>query len=53
MPHTLDQILPSLASLGLWSYWIIAAAALFEAFFVTGLFVPGMLVVAAGGILVQ
>lgn len=53
MPHTLDQILPSLTSLGLWSYWIIGAAALLEAFFVTGLFVPGMLVVAAGGILVQ
>ena len=53
MPHTLDQILPSLEALGLWSYWIIGAAALLEAFFVTGLFVPGMLVVAAGGILVQ
>jgi membrane protein DedA with SNARE-associated domain len=53
MPHTLDQILPSLEALGLWSYWIIGAAALLEAFFATGLFVPGMLVVAAGGILVQ
>lgn len=53
MPHTLDQILPSLESLGLWSYWIIGAAALLEAFFVAGLFVPGMLVVAAGGILAQ
>lgn len=53
MPHTFDQILPSLEALGLWSYWIIAAAALLEAFFVTGLFVPGMLAVAAGGVLVQ
>lgn len=53
MPHTLDQILPSLQSLGLWSYWIIGAAALLEGFFVTGLFVPGMLVVVAGGILVE
>ena len=53
MPHSLDQILPSLASLGLWSYWILGTAALLEAFFITGLFVPGMLVVAAGGILVQ
>lgn len=53
MPHTLDQILPSLESLGLWSYWIIGVAALLEAFFVTGFLVPGMLVVAAGGILVQ
>jgi len=53
MPHTLDQILPSLEALGLWSYWIIGAAALLEAFFVTGLFVPGVLVVTAGGILVQ
>ncbi|EEB84994.1 bifunctional DedA family/phosphatase PAP2 family protein [Roseobacter sp. GAI101] len=48
-----DQILPSLESLGLWSYWIIGLAAMLEAFFVTGVFVPGTLFVDAGGILVQ
>ena len=53
MPDTLDQILPSLESLGLWSYWVIGAAAMLEAFFATGLFVPGVLAVAAGGILVH
>ncbi len=53
MPHALSQILPSLESLGIWSYWIIALAAMLEAFFVTGVFVPGTLVVDAGGVLVQ
>ena len=53
MPHTLDQIVPSLASLGLWTYWVIGLAALLEAWFVTGVAVPGTLVVDAGGILVQ
>ncbi|MEX5516601.1 LssY C-terminal domain-containing protein [Pseudophaeobacter sp. 1A09344] len=53
MPHTLDQILPSLEALGLWSYWIIGLASMLEAFFATGVFVPGTLVVDSGGILVQ
>tara|TARA_R110002110_G_scaffold69766_18_gene188073 strand:- start:702 stop:2798 length:2097 start_codon:yes stop_codon:yes gene_type:complete len=53
MMPTLDQILPSLASLGLWSYWIIGLGALLEAFFATGVIVPGTLIVDAGGILVQ
>lgn len=53
MPHTLDQILPSLASLGIWAYWVIGAAALLEAWFVTGVAMPGTLVVDAGGVLVQ
>lgn len=53
MPHTLDQILPSLASLGVWTYWVIGFAALLEAWFVTGVVIPGTLVVDAGGILVQ
>ncbi len=53
MPHTLGQILPSLESLGLWSYWIIGLASMLEAYFATGVFVPGTLVVDAGGILVQ
>lgn len=53
MSYSLDQILPSLQALGLWSYWIIGLASTLEAFFVTGIFVPGTLVVDAGGVLVQ
>jgi membrane protein DedA with SNARE-associated domain/membrane-associated phospholipid phosphatase len=53
MPHSLDQILPSLESLGVLAYWIIGAASALEAWFVTGVVVPGTLVVDAGGILVQ
>ena len=53
MPTSIDQILPSLQSLGLWSYWIIGLSSMFEAFFVTGIFIPGTLIVEAGGILVQ
>lgn len=53
MPHSLDQILPSLEALGIWSYWIIGLASLLEAYFATGVFIPGTLVVDAGGILVQ
>ncbi len=53
MGWTIDQILPSIQSLGVFGYWIIGAASLLEAFFVTGIFVPGTLIVDAGGILVQ
>jgi membrane protein DedA with SNARE-associated domain/membrane-associated phospholipid phosphatase len=53
MPTSLDQLLPSLHALGLWSYWIIGLAALLEAFLVTGMFIPGTLIVIAGGMLVQ
>ena len=53
MPHTLDQILPSLQALGGLAYWLIGLAAGLEAYFVTGVMVPGSLVVDAGGILVQ
>lgn len=53
MPHTFDQILPSLEALGLWSYWVIGLASMLEALFATGVFVPGTLFVDAGGILVQ
>ncbi len=48
-----DQILPSLEALGLWSYWIIGLASFLEAFFATGVFVPGTLIVDASGILVH
>ncbi len=53
MPNTLDQILPSLQSLGVWTYWILGLVAMLEAIVLTGLFVPGALAVIAGGILVQ
>lgn len=53
MNLSLDQILPSLQALGVLSYWLIGLASMFEAFFVTGVVVPGTLIVDAGGILVQ
>ncbi|MGB5560551.1 MAG: LssY C-terminal domain-containing protein [Paracoccaceae bacterium] len=53
MTFGLDQILPSLQSLGILGYWLIGLASLLEAFFLTGVVVPGTLVVDAGGILVQ
>ncbi len=53
MSSYVDQLLPSLESIGLWSYWIIGAAALLEAFFATGVLVPGSLIVDLGGVLVQ
>ncbi|MBM2291098.1 phosphatase PAP2 family protein [Sulfitobacter pseudonitzschiae] len=48
-----SHILPSLESLGLWSYWIIGAASMLESFFLTGVVVPGTLIVDAGGALVR
>jgi len=53
MTLPLDAFLPSLAALGLWSYWALGLAAFLEAFVPTGLFMPGNLIVEAGGILVQ
>ena len=53
MPHTLDQILPSLQSLGVWTYWIIALFAMLEATIGAGIVAPGALVVFAGGMLAQ
>ncbi len=53
MPHSLSQILPSLSSLGDIAYWIIGLASVLESWFLTGVVVPGSLVVEAGGILVQ
>lgn len=50
---SIDQILPSIQSLGVFGYWIIAAASMLEAFFFTGIIVPGTLIVDAGGVLVQ
>jgi len=53
MPTSIDQLIPSLQALGLWSYWVIGLASLFEAFLATSIFVPGTLIVEAGGMLVQ
>lgn len=53
MGFSIDQILPSLQSLGDLGYWIIALASALEAFFITGVVIPGTLIVDAGGILVQ
>ena len=53
MPHSLDQLLPSLQSLGVWTYWVIGIFALLEAVVLTGLIVPGSLAVIAGGVLAQ
>jgi len=53
MSFSFDQILPSLQSFGLWSYWIIGLASALEAFFVTGVVTPGVLVVDLGGVLVE
>ncbi|WP_417208532.1 VTT domain-containing protein [Antarctobacter sp.] len=53
MTYSLDQILPSLQSLGVLGYWLIGLASMLESFFLTGIVVPGTLIVDAGGILVQ
>lgn len=53
MSGWLAQVLPSLGALGVWTYWIVGAAALLEAFFVTGVLAPGTLVVDAGGALAR
>ncbi len=53
MSLSLTQILPSIAALGLAAYWMIGASSALEAWFLTGVFVPGTLIVDAGGILVQ
>ncbi|MCB2093022.1 MAG: VTT domain-containing protein [Rhodobacteraceae bacterium] len=53
MIFSLDQILPSLQALGIFGYWLIGLASMLEAFFLTGVVVPGTLIVDAGGILVQ
>jgi len=53
MSFSLDQILPSLQALGVFGYWLIGLGSMLEAFFLTGVVVPGTLIVDAGGILVQ
>ena len=52
--HTfLSNLLPTLDSLGVWSYWIIGLFSFLEGWWVTGVIAPGTLVVDAGGALVR
>ncbi len=53
MLNAIQQILPSLAALGVLAYWGIGLAAGLEAFVLTGIFLPGTLIVDAGGFMVQ
>lgn len=47
----MSSLLPSIASLGLWGYWIIGLMAFGEAFVLTSVFSPGTIVVVLGGAL--
>lgn len=53
MTISLDSLLPSISALGFFAYWVIGAASALEAYFLTGVVVPGTLIVDAGGILAQ
>ncbi len=48
-----DFLLPSLEAMGLLAYWVVGAASLLEAFFVTGIILPGSIIVDLGGVLVH
>ncbi len=48
----MSSLLPSIASLGLWGYWVIGLMALGEAFVLTSVVSPGTVVVVLGGALV-
>lgn len=47
----MNSLLPSIAALGLWGYWVIGLMAFGEAFIVTSVFSPGTVVVVLGGAL--
>ena len=47
----MSSLLPSIASLGLWGYWVIGLMAFGEAFVLTSVFSPGTVVVVLGGAL--
>ncbi len=47
----MSSLLPSIASLGLWGYWVIGLMAFGEAFALTSVFSPGTVVVVLGGAL--
>ncbi len=42
MGLSIDQILPSIQLLGVFGYWIIAAASMLEAYYITGVVVSGI-----------
>lgn len=52
MQTALNDLLPSLRSLGLWGYWVIGLLAFGEALILTSVFSPGTIVVLIGGLLV-
>ena len=47
----MSSLLPSIAALGLWGYWVIGLMAFGEAFVLTSVFSPGTVVVVLGGAL--
>jgi membrane protein DedA with SNARE-associated domain len=52
MQTFMNDLLPSLESLGLWGYWVIGLFAFGEAFVLTSVFAPGTVIVVLGGALV-
>ncbi len=52
MQTALNNLLPSLQSLGVWGYWVIGLLAFGEALILTSVFSPGTIVVLIGGVLV-
>ncbi|NOX73660.1 MAG: phosphatase PAP2 family protein [Alphaproteobacteria bacterium] len=48
----MNDLLPSIQSLGLWGYWVIGLLAFGEALVLTSLFSPGTVIVVLGGALV-
>ena len=52
MQSWMNELLPSLQSLGLWGYWVIGLLAFGEALVLTSVFTPGTVVVVLGGALV-
>lgn len=53
MPHSLDQLIPSLQAFGVGAYWVLMLAAMAEAVIFVGIVVPGSVMVIAGGLLVR
>lgn len=51
MQTYVNELLPSLQSLGIWGYWIIGLLAFGEALVLTSVFAPGTVVVVLGGAL--
>lgn len=52
MQAYINDILPSIPSLGIWGYWLIGLLAFGEAMVLTSVFAPGTVVVVLGGALV-